>query len=120
MKSEHPQREAEGAAVDRSEHLNSTAEPTAKPNSLLGVLAELADILPRVAAALERQAAPPVHRLAYRLDELETSLGLSKRHIQREIAAGRFPRPIKAGRVSVFPADVIRAYLAGERGGRRS
>jgi predicted DNA-binding transcriptional regulator AlpA len=120
MKSEHPQREAEGAAVDRSEHLNSTAEPTAKSKSLSAVLAELTAILPSLRDAIERQAAPPVDRLAYRLDELETRLGLSKRHIQREVSAGRFPRPVKVGRVSLWPVETIRAYLDGERGGRRS
>jgi hypothetical protein len=55
MKSERPQFEAEGVAVDRSVHLNSTAEPTAKPASSLGVLAELARLLPGPTEALERQ-----------------------------------------------------------------
>jgi predicted DNA-binding transcriptional regulator AlpA len=120
MKSEHPQLEAEGAAVERSEHLNSTAVPPAGSKGFAEVLAELIVILSSLRVALERQAAPPVDRLAYRIDELEASLGLSKRLIQREVSAGRFPRPVKCGRASVFPADAIRAYLAGERGGRRS
>jgi predicted DNA-binding transcriptional regulator AlpA len=105
--------------MDRSEHLNPTAEAPVNPAGLSAVLAELARLLPKLTKALERQTAPHVDRLAYRLDELEIRIGVSRRLIQKEIAAGRFPRPIKVGRASVFPVESIRAYLAGERGGRR-
>jgi hypothetical protein len=59
--------------------------------SMASVLQELAGILPGLKAALERK--PPVERLTYRMDELADSLGMSRRAIERERRAGRFPTP---------------------------
>jgi predicted DNA-binding transcriptional regulator AlpA len=60
-----------------------------------------------------------VPRWALRLDELEASLGISKRLIQKEVSAGRFPRPIKIGRTSVWPVQALREHLAQQADGRR-
>ncbi len=42
---------------------------------LAAVLQELAHVLPGLKAALERQARPPVERLAFRLDEIADRYG---------------------------------------------
>ncbi len=88
--------------------------------TLAAALQDLVAILPGLKAALERQAAPPVDRMTLRLDELEAALGVSRRLIQKEIAAGRFPRPIKCGRTSLWLLEAIREHLAQQAaGGRR-
>ena len=61
--------------------------------TLADALRELADILPGLKAAIERK--PPVERLAYRIDEVADSLGMSRRAIEREQSAGRFPAPTR-------------------------
>jgi predicted DNA-binding transcriptional regulator AlpA len=76
------------------------------------LLAELV----KIRWALERQA---VDRLTLRLDELEAALGVSKRLIQKEISAGRFPKPLKIGRVSVFLVEALRQFLAQQADGRK-
>src|SRR5262249_46947865 len=114
------------AGIQPSDHSgeppNSTApaEP-GDPSTLAEVLAELPRTLPLLLAATDRQAGRAVDRMALRADELEASLGLSKRLIQKEVSAGRFPRPVKIGRVSVWPVEVVRQFLAQHQAaGRRS
>jgi predicted DNA-binding transcriptional regulator AlpA len=60
--------------------------------------------------------------MTLRLDELEAALGISRRLVQKEIAAGRFPRPIKIGRTSVWSVEALREHLAQQAavGRRRS
>jgi predicted DNA-binding transcriptional regulator AlpA len=92
-----------------------------EPRVLTEVLDKLADILPGLQRALELQARPRVEPLAYRLDQLAEALGSSPRLIQKEVSAGRFPRPLKLGRVSVWPVEALREFLAQQAaGGRRS
>jgi predicted DNA-binding transcriptional regulator AlpA len=56
-------------------------------------------------------------RLALRLDELAAALGVSRRAIERERSAGRFPRPDRIiGRMPLWSPETIRAWL--EKGGR--
>jgi predicted DNA-binding transcriptional regulator AlpA len=56
-------------------------------------------------------------RLALRLDELAAALGVSRRAIERERSAGRFPPPDRRiGRMPLWSPATIRAWL--ERGGR--
>lgn len=86
---------------------------------LADVLRDLADVLPGLKAALERQAdnRPRVEPLAYRLDELADALGVSRRAIERERSAGRFPRPdLTIGKMPLWKVETVRSYL--ERGGR--
>jgi predicted DNA-binding transcriptional regulator AlpA len=96
----------------------STEDQTPEPHSLAEALAELVRILPGLQRALENQARPRVEPLAYRLDQLAAAIGLSPRLIQKEVSAGRFPRPVKIGRVSVWPVDLLREYLAQRADGR--
>jgi hypothetical protein len=84
--------------------------------TLAAVLAELAAVLPGLKAALEHQARPPAERMALRLDELAAARGVSRRSIERERSAGRFPAPdLYIGRVPLWRVETARAFL--ERGG---
>jgi predicted DNA-binding transcriptional regulator AlpA len=56
-------------------------------------------------------------RLALRLDELAAALGVSRRTIERERSAGRFPRPdLVMSRMPLWRPETIRRFLEG--GGR--
>jgi predicted DNA-binding transcriptional regulator AlpA len=113
------QPEGTGGAVGDSAQNHSTAP--VDPPTLAEVLSELARILPGLQrAALELQARPRVEPLAYRLDQLAEALGLSPRLIQKSVAAGRFPRPVKIGRVSLWPVEALREFLAQQAASRRS
>jgi predicted DNA-binding transcriptional regulator AlpA len=58
-----------------------------------------------------------VGRLALRLDEVAGALGVSRRTIERERAAGRFPKPdLTIGRMPLWRPETIRAWVGG--GGR--
>jgi hypothetical protein len=79
---------------------------------------ELVGILPRLKAALERQAdnRPRIEPLAYRIDELANALGVSRRAIERERSAGRFPRPdVTIGKMPLWTVATVRAFLEGGR-----
>ena len=57
---------------------------------------------------------PEVQRLAYRLDELATALGVSRRTIERERSAGRFPKPDKLiGKMPIWRVETIRSWIGG-------
>jgi hypothetical protein len=78
--------------------LDSIAKPAAAHGELpegvtplIAVLQELAAILPGLKATLERK--PPIDRMALRIDDAADSLGMSRRAIERERSAGRFPVP---------------------------
>jgi predicted DNA-binding transcriptional regulator AlpA len=63
------------------------------------------------------EAAPPIERMAYRLDEVAAALGMSRRTIERERSAGRFPPPdLKIGKAPLWRPETIRAWIEG--GGR--
>ena len=56
-------------------------------------------------------------RITLRLDELAAALGVSRRAIERERAAGRFPRPdLTVGKMPLWTPRSIREWV--ERGGR--
>jgi hypothetical protein len=58
-----------------------------------------------------------VERLAYRLDEVARSLGVSRRLIERERSAGRFPQPDKViGRVPLWSRETLVRWIS-EGGG---
>jgi hypothetical protein len=82
-------------------------------------LHELARLLSRLPAVLEHLAnsKPPVARLTYRLDELAAALGVSRRVLERERAAGRLPKPdLHIGRMPLYRPATIRGWIA--KGGR--
>ena len=84
------------------------------------VLAELSAILLLVRDTLNRQADERlrVEPLALRLDELADAVGVSRRALERERAAGRLPKPdLHIGKMPLWRVETIRAWL--ERGGRR-
>lgn len=56
-------------------------------------------------------------RLTLRLDEVAATLGISRRAIERERSAGRFPRPdLTVGRMPLWKPQTILTWV--ERGGR--
>jgi predicted DNA-binding transcriptional regulator AlpA len=60
---------------------------------------------------------PTTTRLALRADEVAASLGISKRTLQRELAARRFPKPDQhIGRMPIWRIETVKAWL--ERGGK--
>jgi predicted DNA-binding transcriptional regulator AlpA len=66
-----------------------------------------------------RNPSPPsvAERLALRLDEVAHTLGVSRRAIERERSAGRFPKPdLTIGRMPLWRPETIRAWVEG--GGR--
>jgi hypothetical protein len=62
----------------------------------------------------ERHEAPPaVPRLAYRLDEVAAALGVSRRLIERERSAGRFPPPdLTIGRAPLWTRETLVGWIA--------
>jgi hypothetical protein len=86
---------------------------------LLGTLHEQVSLLSKLLALLEHGAncKPPVARLTYGLEELAAALGVSRRIIERERAAGRLPPPdARVGKRVLWRQETIKAWL--ERGGR--
>ena len=65
----------------------------------------------RLSAPTDRDpAAPAVERLLWGWPEVLAATGVPRRTLEREIAAGRFPKPIRrVGRRPFFkPIDIIR------------
>ncbi len=89
--------------------------------TLARALSELAAILPELHQALEsRRPGPPIDRMTLRLDEVADALGVSRRAIERERAANRFPRPdVIIGRMPLWKPETIRDFMAQQAPGRR-
>ena len=63
--------------------------------------------------AKKTAARPPVERLAYRLDDIAQSVGVSRRLLERQRSAGRLPKPdLMIGRIPLWRIETIRAWLA--------
>ena len=78
-------------------------------------------LLERIARSLDdvarRLAEPAVPRMLLRLEDLVDAIGLDRRSIQRERAAGRFPPPdVQPGRRPLWRPETVRAWI--EAGGR--
>jgi len=59
---------------------------------------------------------PPasVGRMTLRLDDLSATLGVSRRAIERERSAGRFPPPdLTIGRMPLWRVETIRQWVEG-------
>jgi excisionase family DNA binding protein len=55
-------------------------------------------------------------------DEIARLLGISKRHLQRLVHGGEFPRPLKIGGCSRWSTETYTAYVArlqAKQAGRR-
>lgn len=64
------------------------------------------------------QAGPALDRLVLRLGELAESLGISRRTLERERSAGRFPPPdLAIGKAPLWKPETIRRWIDG--GGAR-
>ncbi len=88
--------------------------------SLPQALAELTSIVRLLRDTLNRQAddRPRVEPMALRLDELANAVGVSRRALERERAAGRLPKPdLHIGKMPLWRVETIRGWL--ERGDRR-
>lgn len=78
---------------------------------------EAAALLPPGVVHISEPAAAVVGRFALRLDELAEALGVSRRSLERERAAGRFPRPdLTIGRMPLWRPETTRRWVEG--GGR--
>ena len=56
----------------------------------------------------------PAGRLALRLDEVAESIGLSRRTLERERSAGRFPPPDRiVGRMPLWTPETVRRWIEG-------
>jgi predicted DNA-binding transcriptional regulator AlpA len=55
--------------------------------------------------------------MALRLNEVARALGVSRRAVERERSAGRFPKPdLTIGRMPLWRVETVRAWIEG--GGR--
>jgi predicted DNA-binding transcriptional regulator AlpA len=81
---------------------------------------EGAEGIPRTMTSDRGEGRPPfaqIERLTLRLDDVATTLGVSRRAIERERSAGRFPRPdLTIGRMPLWRVETIRRWIEG--GGR--
>jgi hypothetical protein len=83
-------------------------------------LAALIAILNRLADALERQerqaVRPRFDPMTLRIEQVADALGVSRRAIERERSAGRFPRPdVVIGKMPIWKVETIRSFL--QKGG---
>ena len=86
--------------------------PDQTTDALAVALAQLVAILPGLKAAIKSK--PSVARLALRLDEVADSLGMSRRAIERERSAGRFPAPdLRVGKAPLWRVETIRDWIDG-------
>src|SRR5262245_22559761 len=75
------------------------------------------DLLPPGVHTISEAMGGVFERLAYRLDEVARSLGVSRRLIERERAAGRFPPPDRTiGRVPLWSRATLVRWIS-EGGG---
>ena len=70
------------------------------------------------APSLESKPEPATpERLLIRLDELADRLGISRRTLERERSAGRFPKAdVRIGKMPLWRPETIREWIEG--GGR--
>jgi len=61
---------------------------------------------------MTNQPAPARHRRLLRLQEVVERVGMRRSWIYREIAAGRFPPPVKLGRASRWDTASVEGFLA--------
>jgi predicted DNA-binding transcriptional regulator AlpA len=67
-----------------------------------------------VTPSTEEPTRPRVERIALRLDEVAEAVGLSRRTIERERSAGRFPKPDRVvGKVSLWSVETVKAWVGG-------
>jgi hypothetical protein len=86
--------------------------------TLAEILEKLADTLPGLKAALERQADRGPEPLAYRKSDAASMCGMSVRLWERLLSAGKAPRPdAYAGKCPLWTRATLEAWIS--RGGSR-
>ncbi len=56
----------------------------------------------------------PAERLTFRLEDVVEALGVSRRTIERERSAGRFPMPdLHVGKMPLWKPETIRRWIDG-------
>jgi predicted DNA-binding transcriptional regulator AlpA len=64
------------------------------------------------------RASDPLERLTYRLGEVASLLGVSRRTLERERSAGRFPKPdLAIGKAPLWTRETLAHWIA-EGGGQ--
>jgi len=98
-------------------HKPATPEP-AEPIPLADALARLNAILTRLTRVIEKpESRSQTQRLTLRIEELAEAIGVSRRVLERELSAGRFPKPdLRIGKMPLWRLETISAWL--ENGGR--
>jgi hypothetical protein len=93
------------------------ADQQSQPIALADALAKLTVILPRLADALAKsESRHRIEPLALRIDELAKALSVSRRALERELAAKRFPGPdLHIGRMPLWRVESVTAWLARGR-----
>jgi predicted DNA-binding transcriptional regulator AlpA len=57
-------------------------------------------------------AAPPVERMLFRINDVARALSLSRRMIERQRSAGRFPKPdVTCGRAPLWKPATIQSWI---------
>jgi predicted DNA-binding transcriptional regulator AlpA len=116
-----------GGSVSPTPAVPVLSDPDGHPPKigLVGAVSALAAILPRLIEVLERlfKLTPPVvplqERLTLRIDELAKALGVSRRAIERERSAGRFPDPdLSIGKMPLWCVESFREWMAQQAQGR--
>ena len=87
-----------------------------RPTSLIVVLERLSDLLEKMIEATGKakpaSSIPIDCRLTLGLREIALLTGLSRRLIEREMAAGRFPRPdVRVGRRTLWKPDTVKTWI---------
>ena len=60
------------------------------------------------------QSGETIERLAFRLDGIARGLGISRRTLERERSAGRFPPPdVTIGKMPLWKPETIRRWIDG-------
>jgi predicted DNA-binding transcriptional regulator AlpA len=110
-------REAEGRRLAAQAAAPSPVQARPEPSPMTGPDDRLIAAIDRLIEALDRRPdRAPVERLALRLEEVARAVGLSRRGIDRERAAGRFPKPDRvAGKVPLYAVETIRKWLLGPK-----
>jgi hypothetical protein len=95
-----------------------TASFEAAAPRLAEVVEKLAELLGRLEVVLERLAdRPGLEPLTVRIDQVARLLGVSRRIIERERAAGRFPAAdLRVGKLPLWRVSTVRAFVESERG----
>jgi predicted DNA-binding transcriptional regulator AlpA len=59
----------------------------------------------------------PIERLAFRIDEVARTLGISRRLLERQISAGKFPKAdVRMGRCPLWKTATVREWI--DKGGK--